>query len=158
MATLTPCGRQAAADLRVSYRMRDGRERIVLVGLDANGVWLVYDVLRHDRRARRGLLVERLLGDQEKVGEARALAVEYAACQTAFVQGRREEHPSRDPLPRAIRVPLWLIVRHIRLAARAVNAAERDLVAGAAWFERVTRLAEQQQHPKEDGPATTVAA
>jgi hypothetical protein len=146
----------ASADLVVPYQMRDGRERLVLVGINQNGVWLVYDVLRHNHRAKRGLLVDRLLGDQEKAKEARALAVEYAACQTAFAQGRREEYPNPNPLLRPIRVPLGLIERHTSTAQEAV-AGERDLAAEAAWFERVMQLAEQQRTNQTREPQTVAA-
>lgn len=154
-ATAAPGTGLQGTDLVVPYQMRDGRDRLVLVGINQNGVWLVYDVLRHDRRAKRGLLVDRLLGDQEKAKEARALAVEYAACQTSFAQGRREEHPNPNPLPRPIRVPLGLIERHTRTAQEAV-AGERDLAAEAAWFERVMQLAEQQRNQTRE-PQTVAA-
>jgi hypothetical protein len=144
------------AGLVVSYQTREGRERLVLVGVDENGVWVVYDVPHHDRGVKRGLLVERLLGDQEKAREACGLAVEYAACQIAFAQGRREEHPNPSPLRRPIRVPLWLIRRHASTAQQAV-AGERDLAAEAARFERVSKLAEQQRtHPSRE-PQAVVA-
>ncbi len=144
---------QPDTGLVVSYQTRETRERLVLVGVDQNGVWVVYDVPHHDRRAKRGLLVERLLGDQEKARHARGLAVEYAACQTAFAQRHREEHPNPNPLARPIRVPLWLIRRHTSTAQQAV-AGERDLAPEAAWFERVSQLAEQQRtHPRREPQA-----
>jgi len=138
-----PAAPHDTAGLVVPYQMRGGRQRLVLVGVNQTGVWLVYDVPHSDRGATRGLLVDRLLGDQEKASQARALAFEYAACQTAFAQRRREEHPNPNPLPRPTRVPLALIRSHTRAAQRAV-AGEPDLAAEAAWFERVSQLADQQ--------------
>ncbi len=148
----------SASGLLVTYRTRDGRPRLVLVGVNRSGVWLVYDVPQDDIQTRRGLLVDHLLGVQEKVEEARGLALEYATCQTAFAEGRREEHPNPNPLPRPIRVPMRLIRRHARAAAQAV-ADDRDLPAEGAWFRHVLDLADAQQRRAQRAPKPqTVAA
>ena len=124
---------QASEDgLVVSYKTRSGRRREALIAVDTNGVWVVYDIPAGNTTVKSGLLVDRLLGDQEKLDKAHALAVDYAACQTAFAQGRREEHPNPDPLPKPTRVPIRTIRRH---AARA---------AGAPALEREAQL---RAHP-----------
>jgi len=114
----------SASGLLVTYQTRDGRPRLVLVGVNRNGVWVVYDVAQDETHAKRGLLVDHLLGLQEKVDEARGLALEYATCQTAFAEGRREEHPNPNPLPSPVRVPMRLIRRHARAAAQALTHAD----------------------------------
>jgi hypothetical protein len=109
------------AELSVTYRGRS-RKRLVLIGVDSNGVWVVYDVAANNPSAS-GVLVDRLLGDQEKASHAHALAVEYAACQTAFHAGRRDEQPTPNPLPKATRVPRPRINEHTQAANRALRRA-----------------------------------
>lgn len=146
----------SASGLVVSYKAPSGRRRLVLVAVDENGVWLVYDVPA-STKVKSGVLVDRLLGDQEKVEEARALAVNYAACQTAFAQGRREEHPNPNPLPKPTRVPIQTIRQHAAWAA-VTPAAERDLAAEAAWFEHVLTLANARSSAAVTPEPQTVAA
>ena len=147
----------SASGLIVSYKAPSGRRRLVLLAVDENGVWLVYDVPAGSTKAKTGVLVDRLLGDQEKVEEARALAVNYAACQTAFAQGHREEHPNPNPLPKPTRVPIQTIRQHAAWAA-VTPAAERDLAAEAAWFEHVLTLANARSSATVTPEPQTVAA
>jgi hypothetical protein len=131
----------------------------VLIGVDDNGVWVLYDVLQGARRARRGLLVERLLGVQEKASEARPLALDYAAAQTAFALGERDAHLNPNPLPKPVRVPMRLIHRHVRAAAVDLPAQPQDLEDDAAWFQRVARLSTHQNStPTARGEPRTMAA
>ena len=85
--------------LRWTYRRASGRRREVLVGLDASGVWLVYDLPAARRAQKRGLLVERLGEDDDELWQAVALAEDYVACQEAFHSSRRDACTCPDPLP-----------------------------------------------------------
>jgi hypothetical protein len=130
----------APAEQPITYQSRRGGTHHVLLGVDSNGVWVVYDIASGGEGARRGLLVDRLLGDQEKASEAHALAVDYAACQSAFAAGHRDELPNPNPLPRATRVPQAVIARHARAATRRSAAdarcAEASPPAGARPVHR----------------------
>jgi hypothetical protein len=63
----------------------------VLVGRDETGRWSVLDA-----GGARLVLVETLTGHDDRLGQARALARDYAAQQAAYRDGRRDT----DPLPR----------------------------------------------------------
>src|SRR3954454_18912618 len=70
----------------------------VIVGRDETGRWRVLDA-----GAARLVLVETLTGHDDRLGQARALARDYAAQQAAYRDGRRDTHP----LPRR-----QMITRH----------------------------------------------
>lgn len=111
----------APVKLTLHYRRASGQRRAVLVALDETDVWFVYDVpAEPKRRARTGLLVDRLGGYDAKLNQALALAADYQAVQSAFHAGKREHCTCPDPLPRARRAPLAAITRDAARARRVV--------------------------------------
>jgi hypothetical protein len=99
-----------------SYKRSDGTKRRVLIAVDKDDKWLVYDVPSPAGSHADGQLVEHLIGCEDHLGQALALAEDYLQCQTAFHVGEREEQPCPDPLPK----PQSAALAHIRrLYARA---------------------------------------
>jgi hypothetical protein len=72
------------------YRAEDGGEHLVAVERTPEDRWRVLDIADGATR-----LVETLTGDADRLGQAEALARDYAAEQDAYHRGRRLE----DPLP-----------------------------------------------------------
>jgi hypothetical protein len=99
-----------------SYRRADGAKRRVLIAVDENDKWLVYDIPSPAAPDLGGELVEHLLGCEDHLGQALALAADYLECQTAFHAGERDDQPCPNPLPK----PQLAHLAHVRrLAARA---------------------------------------
>lgn len=108
--------------LALGYKRADGHTRRVLVTVDVTGVWGVYDVPTGPVGEKHGQLVDRLLGFDDRLGQALALAADYRACQEQYHAGQRTRMPCPDPLPKPVRVPLTVIRS---LAARARRAVRR---------------------------------
>jgi hypothetical protein len=115
-ATGSPPATSPTGILARSYKRSDGTERRVLIAVDENDKWLVYDVPSPADSEAEGQLVEHLIGCDDHLGQALALAADYLQCQTAFHAAEREDMPCPDPLPKPQLAPLALIRR---LAARA---------------------------------------
>ncbi|MGH2902881.1 MAG: hypothetical protein ACRDK7_04760 [Solirubrobacteraceae bacterium] len=112
-------GADVPVKLALRYRRAGGQRRAVLVAVDETDVWFVYDVpAEPKRRARTGLLVERLAGHEDRLDQALALAADYQAAQSAFHAGEREHCTCPDPLPRVRRTPLVVIARDAVRARR----------------------------------------
>jgi hypothetical protein len=99
-----------------SYKRADGSRRRILVAVDEHDKWLVFDVPSPADPNGGGQLVEHLLGSDDHLGQALALAADYLQNQTTFHAGERENQPCPDPLPKPLAAPLPLIQR---LYARA---------------------------------------
>jgi hypothetical protein len=123
----------ARVKLTLRYRRAGGQRRAVLVAVDETDVWCVYDVpAEADRRARTGLLVERLGGYEDKLDQALALAADYQAAQSEFHAGGREHTTCPDPLPRARRTPLGAIAKDAVRARRFALAQQTNPTAARA--------------------------
>ncbi len=123
----------APVKLTLHYRRARGQRRAVLVAVDETDVWFVYDVpAEPKRRARTGLIVERLGGYDEKCSQALALAADYHAAQSAFHASEREHFTCPDPLPRARRAPLAVIGRDAARARRVVLKQQTNPTAAKA--------------------------
>jgi hypothetical protein len=119
--------------LALDYRRSSGRRRSVLVAVDETDVWCVYDVpAEPKRRARTGLLVERLGSYGDKLDQALALAADYQAAQSEFHAGKREHCTCPDPLPDARRRPLAAIRRDAARARSAVREQHTKPTAAIA--------------------------
>jgi hypothetical protein len=105
MSAAKPTSEQVEGEpLEYPYTTSDGERRSVVVGVDSiemTGTWSVYDVPVGGKYTH-GWLVERLAGNDEKVGEAIGLAAEYAADQQRFNDQERGEQAKSDPLSRPI--------------------------------------------------------
>jgi hypothetical protein len=115
-ATSRPPASNSTGILARSYKRSDGTKRRVLIAVDKDDKWLVYDVPSPAGSHADGQIVEHLIGCEDHLGQALALAEDYLQCQTAFHAGEREEQPCPDPLPK----PQSAALAHIRrLYARA---------------------------------------
>jgi hypothetical protein len=117
------------AVLRWTYRRASGRRRSVVIALDSTGVWFVYDLPAARGASRKGLLVERLGGYDDKLWQAVALAKDYLASQEAYRDSRRENCTCPDPLPRPTRVDLQVIDEAASRARRVVDRLSAPAVA-----------------------------
>jgi hypothetical protein len=135
-------------ELSVTYRQSDGELRAVVIAVDVNNLWTVYDIPAEEVHAATGVVVEHLTGPGERLGAALGVLVPYVKDQVAFHNGQRERHSPESPLPREPQEAGLAAVR--RDAKRALEAAEADRQRGsapenAAWLERAIDLAEQQR-------------
>jgi hypothetical protein len=119
-----------AVTLTYVYQCSDGQQRVVLIALEESGAWLVYDAPGHGESGETGLLVERIDGSGDLLGEALGVARTYVADQQTFHAGERLE--PYDPLPKAQTVPLTAIREHAENAARAVHRHPDQTAAHAA--------------------------
>jgi hypothetical protein len=119
----TPPASTVTGVLARSYKRSDGTKRRVIIGVDETDCWLVYDVPSGTAGEAEGQLVEHLIGYDERLGQALALAAEYLRCQIAFHAGEREDMPCPNPLPKPQHTPLALIRR---LAAQARRVLRRE--------------------------------
>lgn len=122
-STTTSRPDKATGVLSRSYKRSDGTKRRVVIGVDETDCWLVYDIPSGAGGDPDGQLVEHLIGYDERLGQALALATEYLRCQTAFHAGERKEMPCPNPLPKPEKAPLALIRR---LGGRARRAIQRE--------------------------------
>lgn len=134
--------------LSVTYRQSDGEIRAVVIAVDVNNLWTVYDIPAEEVHAATGVVVEHLTGPGERLGAALGVLVPYVKDQVAFHNGQRERHSPESPLPREPQEAGLAAIR--RDAKRALEAAEADRQRGsapenAAWLERAIDLAEQQR-------------
>jgi hypothetical protein len=114
--TSSPPASNPTGVLAHNYKRADGTKRRVLVAVDEHDKWLVFDVPSPADPNGDGQLVEHLLGCDDHLGQALALAADYLQTQTAFHARERENQPCPDPLPKPQVAPLVLIRR---LYARA---------------------------------------
>jgi hypothetical protein len=142
--------------LSVTYRQSDGEIRAVVIAVDVNNLWTVYDIPAEHGDASgenvdlpTGVVVEHLTGAGERLGAALGVLVTYVEAQVAFHNSEvGERHDPESPFPRR---PQEAEVAQVRRdAERALRAAEADRQRGsdprnAAWLERVIDLAEQQR-------------
>jgi hypothetical protein len=70
------------------YRARDGTDHRVTTGRTSEGRWRVLDT-----DGDGAIVVETLMGHDDRQAQARALALDYAAEQQAFQLGLRDHHP-----------------------------------------------------------------
>jgi hypothetical protein len=114
--TSSPPASNPTGVLAHNYKRADGTKRRILVAVDEHDKWLVFDVGSPAEANGDGQLVEHLLGSDDHLGQALALAADYLQNQTAFHAGERQNQPCPDPLPKPQAAPLALIRR---LYARA---------------------------------------
>jgi hypothetical protein len=76
------------------YRARDGTEHLITTGRTPEGRWRVLDTA-----ADQVIVVETLIGHDDRQAQAHALAADYAAEQQAFQLGLRAHDPLPKPRP-----------------------------------------------------------
>ena len=88
--------RSSPAEPVTSY-LAGGRTREVRVQRDAAGRWQILDIGPHGAVA-----VDTLTGYDDRLSQARAVAVDYAAQRAAFLRGERDDDPYQVARPIAM--------------------------------------------------------
>jgi hypothetical protein len=93
--------RSSPAEPVTSY-LAGGRTREVRVQRDAAGRWQILDIGPHGAVA-----VDTLTGYDDRLSQARAVAVDYARQRAAFLRGERDDDPyPTTPIQRRARRPV----------------------------------------------------